>query len=101
MFRCSEESSKSSSDEGNCSSSSEEDDELDQLSSDEETGELEPTSRKRSALVKEQKVAKPTLQLPSGFRWDLGEVKGESGVPATSSESEGEANRDEKEVRVQ
>ena len=74
---------------------------MEQSSSEEEEIEEVQSSiakTKKSSLLK-QRVAKPTLQLPGGFRWDdVGVVKGEGGT--TSSESEEEAEQDDQEVRV-
>lgn len=77
---------------------------MEQSSSEEETEEVQSstTRMKKSSLLKQRqlRVAKPTLQLPSGFRWDdVGVVKGEGGT--TSSESEEEAEQDDQEVRIQ
>ena len=84
LFSSSEEDSAS---DGDSSSSGEEDEALEQPSSDE--NEEEEISR-RSKMAS---LARPTLQLPGGFRWDVGVVKTDSGVGGamdTSSESEEE-----------
>ena len=72
-------------------SSSDDNEELEQLSSDEER---EANTTKTASP---RQGAKPTLQLPSGFSWDMGVVKNDDVIAnATSSESE-EDDRDEKE----
>ena len=73
---------------------------MEQSSSDEEIEKQNSSTKKNSSLLKQRlQVTKPTLRLPGGFHWDeVGVVKGDGG---TSSESEEEAEQDEKEVRVQ